>query len=160
MPLYEFECVKCRANIENSFKSIQKKYNKKILTELIKKYDNINSIEVIDIQKEKMIVKAGKRLKKSVFREFYLNDGDILVLFNIQNYRLSELIYEKEDEKKVKCNCGEKKRVERVVSSFAFTSDLSTNMPRPDLSNLPPSVAAKTNLTGYIEEKDRPKGNR
>ncbi|PWG74062.1 hypothetical protein DF186_19840, partial [Enterococcus hirae] len=84
---------------------------------------------------------------------FYINDGEILVLFNIQNYRFSELIYEENDYKKVQCKCGEKKKVEKVISGFAFTSDLSTNMPKPDLSNLPPSVAAKTNIGGYIEEK-------
>lgn len=160
MPLYEFECVKCRSNIESSFKEIQKKFNKKILSGLIDKHDNIHAIEVVDLNKEKVLAKAGKKGKNSVFQDFYMNDGETLVLFNIQNYRFSELIYDEEDEKKIKCECGESKRVERVISAFAFTSDLSTNMPKPDLSNLPPSVAAKTNLSGYVEEKDRPKKNR
>ena len=46
------------------------------------------------------------------------------------------------------------------MSSFAFTKDLSTNMPKPDLSNLPPSVRNRTHIGEYIEEKDRPKKNR
>lgn len=160
MPLYEFECAKCRNNVESSFKEIQKNYNKKILTELVKKHDNIHAIEIVDLDKEKVLVKAGKKGKNSVFQDFYINEGEILVLFNIQNYRFSELIYDEKDEKKIKCECGEKKKVEKVISAFSFTSDLSTNMPKPDLSNLPPSVAAKTNLSGYVEEKDRPKKNR
>ena len=73
-----------------------------------------------------------------MFSDFYLEDGSLLALFNMQNYRFSELIYEEGDEKKVKCPCGEKK-VEKVISTFSFTKDLSTNMPKPDLSNLPPS---------------------
>jgi hypothetical protein len=65
-----------------------------------------------------------------------------------------------EDEKKVACPFCNTKKVEKVVSSFAFTSDLSTNMPKPDLGNLPPSVRKQTFLGEYIEEKDRPKKNR
>ena len=92
--------------------------------------------------------------------DFYQDEGTILVLINLRNYRFSELIYDREDEKNVKCSCGEKKKVEKVVSSFAFTSDLSTDMPKPDLSNLPPSVRDRTFVGDYIEEKDRPKKNR
>ena len=75
-------------------------------------------------------------------------------------FRFSELIYEKADEKKVKCYCGESRKVEKVVSTFAFTSDLCTDMPKPDLSNLPEKFRNRTMLGDYIEEKDRPKKNR
>lgn len=160
MPLYEFECVKCRTNIEKSVKSIEKKVNKKVLTNLVNKHENINAIDVVDMENDKLIAKAGKRGKDSVFQDFYINDGETLILFNIQNYRFSELIYEESDEKKVKCKIDNKHKVEKVVSTFAFTSDLSTNMPKPDLGNMPPSVAAKYNFSGYVEEKDRPKKNR
>ncbi len=160
MPLYEFECVKCRSNIENSVKSIEKKVNKKVLSDLVNKYENINAIDVIDLVNDKLTAKAGKKGKESVYQDFYINNGETLVLFNIQNYRFSELIYEESDEKKVKCKNNNSHKVEKVVSSFAFTSDLSTNMPKPDLGNMPPSVAAKYNFSGYVEEKDRPKKNR
>lgn len=160
MPLYEFECIKCRKNIENSINTIEKKFNKKILTDIVAKNDNIHAIEVFDLENDKVLARAGKKGKDSVFQDFYINDGETLVLFDIDKYRFSELIYEENDYQKVQCKCGEKKKVEKVISGFAFTSDLSTNMPKPDLSNLPPSVAAKTNLGEYIEEKDRPKKNR
>lgn len=160
MPLYEFECVKCRSNIDNSLKALDKNINKKTVTELVTKYENINSIEVVDLEKNKIVAKSGKASKDAILMDFYLNEGNTLVLINFRNYRFSELIYVAEDEKNVKCACGEKKNVEKVISSFAFTSDLSTDMPKPDLSNLPPSVRAQTALTDYIEEKDRPKKNR
>jgi len=160
MPLYEFECIKCRNSIENSLNIIEKKRDKKTVSNLVGKHENINAIEIVDLKKNKIIAKSGKSSKDSVFMDYYQDDGNILVLFNLRNYRFSELIYEPKDENNVKCVCGEKKKVEKVISSFSFTSDLSTNMPKPDLSNLPPSVRAQTSLGDYIEEKDRPKKNR
>lgn len=160
MPLYEFECVKCRNNVENTLKELEKSITKKSVTDLVNKYENINAIEVVDLVSNKVVAKSGKTSKDAVFMDFYLNEGNTLVLINLRNYRFSELIYVPEDEKNVKCSCGEKKNVEKVISSFSFTSDLSTDMPKPDLSNLPPSVRAQTSLGEYIEEKDRPKKNR
>jgi len=160
MPLYEFECVKCRNNVDNTLKELEKSSAKKTVTELVNKYENINAIEVVDLVKNKVVTKSGKNSKDSIFMDFYLNEGNTLVLINLRNYRFSELIYVSEDEKNVKCSCGEKKKIEKVISSFSFTSDLSTDMPKPDLSNLPPSVRAQTSLGEYIEEKDRPKKNR
>ena len=160
MPLYEFECVKCRNNVDSSLKAIEKSASKKTVTDLVKKHENINAIEIVDLEKNKIVSKAGKNSKDATFMDFYLNEGNTLVLMNLRNHRFSELIYTPEDEKEVKCWCGEKKNVEKVISSFAFTSDLSTDMPKPDLSNLPPSVRAQTSLGEYIEEKDRPKKNR
>ena len=160
MPLYEFECTKCRSNVENSLKILEKKRDKKTVANLVNKHENINAIEIVDLNKNKILAKYGKRRNDSVFMDFYQDEGTILLLLNLRNYRFSELIYEPEDEKNVKCYCGEKKKVEKVVSSFAFTKDLSTNMPKPNLANLPPSVRNRTFIGDYIEEKDRPKKNR
>ncbi len=160
MPLYEFECIKCRNNVESSLKVLKKKRDKKTVAGLIDKHKNINAIEVVDLNKNKIIARHGKRGDGSVFMDFYQDEGEVLVLVNIRPYRFSELIYEPEDEKKIKCRCGEKKKVEKVISGFAFTKDLSTNMPKPDLSNLPASVRDRTYIGDYIEEKDRPKKNR
>jgi len=161
MPLYEYECIPCRKNVEDSLKALKKGVTKKTVSDLVKKYDNINHIGVLDLEKEEVLAEHGKRDRDAADLNFYLNDGSTLVLINLKrNYRFSELIYEPGDEKKLKCPyCGTKK-VEKVVSSFAFTSDLSTNMPKPDLGNLPPSVRNRTFLGEYIEEKDRPKKNR
>ena len=161
MPLFEYECTICRSNVDDSLKQIEKKVTKKLVSELVKKYDNINHIGVLDLEKEKVVAEHGKRDNDCVDLDFYLNEGTQLVFLNLQkNYRFSELIYEKGDEKKLKCPFCETKKVERVVSSFAFTSDLCTDMPKPDLSGLPASVRKNTFLGNYIEEKDRPKKNR
>jgi len=161
MPLFEYECTICRSNVDDSLKQIEKKVTKKLVSELVKKYDNINHIGVLDLEKEKVVAEHGKRDNDCVDLDFYLNEGSQLVFFNLQkNYRFSELIYEKGDEKKLKCPFCETKKVEKVVSSFAFTSDLCTDMPKPDLSGLPASVRKNTFLGNYIEEKDRPKKNK
>jgi putative FmdB family regulatory protein len=75
-------------------------------------------------------------------------------------HKFSEIILEKGEEKKLRCPKCKSKKWERLFSSFAVVSDLSTNMPKPDLSNLPPGVREKTVIGDYIEEKDRPKKNR
>ena len=161
MPLFEYECTVCRKNVDDSLNVIGKKADKKTVSTLVKKYENINHIGVLDLEKEDIVGEHGKRDGDAVDLNFYLNDGTTMVFMNLRkNFRFSELIYEKKDEKKVKCPFCETSKVEKVVSSFAFTSDLSTNMPKPDLSNLPPSVRNKTKIGGYIEEKDRPKKNK
>jgi len=161
MPLFEYECRVCRKNVEASMQEIGKKPNNKTVSELVKKYDNINHIGVLDIEKEKIVGEHGNRDREAVDLDFYQNEGSILVFFNLgKNYRFSELIYEEEDEKAVRCPFCNTKKVEKVVSSFAFTTDLSTDMPKPDLSNLPPSLRNRTFIGDYIEEKDRPKKNR
>lgn len=160
MPLYEFECMKCRGNVEKSLKTLERKRDKETVKSLVEKHDNIYAIEVVDLEREEIVAKHGRKGKDSIFSDFYLKDGTVLALFNMRDYRFSELIYEEDDEEKVKCYCGEKKKVEKVISTFAFTRDLSTNMPGPNLSNLPPSVRNRTHIGEYIEEKDRPKKNR
>jgi hypothetical protein len=160
MPLYEFECIKCRRNVEKSLKTLERKRDKETVKGLVEKYSNIHAIEVVDLEREEIVAKHGRRGKDSIFNDYYLKDGTLLALFNMQNYRFSELIYGEEDEKNVRCYCGEKKKVEKVISSFSFTRDLSTDMPKPDLSNLPPEVRKRTHIGEYIEEKDRPKKNR
>ena len=161
MPLYEYECTICRKNVEDSLKAIKKGVTKKLVSDLVKAHENINHIGVLDLENEEVIAEHGKRDKEAVDLSYYQNEGAVLVLFNLKkNYRFSELIYESHDEKKIKCPFCSTKKVEKVVSSFAFTSDLSTDMPKPDLGNLPPSVRNRTFLGEYIEEKDRPKKNR
>lgn len=75
-------------------------------------------------------------------------------------HKFSEIIFEKEEEKNLRCPQCKSKKLERLFSSFAVVSDLSTNMPKPDLGNLPPEIRHKVSLGDYIEEKDRPKKNR
>jgi len=158
MPLFEYECINCRNSAEKAMKKIMG--DSKSLPSVVKTNEVVCNAKIIDLQNGKMEAEAGKPKEDGQNVVRYSEDGSIMFLINTEVFRFSELIYEKGDEKKVKCpSCGSKK-TEKVVSSFSFTSDLSTDMPKPDLSNLPPEVRSKVKLTGYIEEKDRPKKNR
>ena len=59
MPLYEFECTKCRNKVETSLRVLEKKRDKKTVASLVDKHDNINAIEVVDLSKNKVLAKHG-----------------------------------------------------------------------------------------------------
>jgi len=89
MPLYEYECLKCRKNLEQSVKQLGKKITKKTVSDLVGKYSNIHHIGVIDLENESVIAENGKRLPGSVDLDFYLNDGSIMILINMDKFRFS-----------------------------------------------------------------------
>lgn len=158
MPLFEYECVPCRNSVEKAVKNLIKDGEK--ASSIVKETDTVNSAQVINLESGRIEAEAGNPAEEGQDLIRYSENGVRMFLVNTTGFRFSELIYEKGDEKRIKCpSCGSKK-AEKVVSSFSFTSDLSTDMPKPDLSNLPPEVRSKVKLTGYIEEKDRPKKNR
>ncbi len=159
MPLFEYECSPCGNSVEKALGKIMKDGGKS-LSSVVKNTAAVHSAQVINIEKGKIEAETGKPDKNGYEIVRYSEDGLKMFLMNTVAFRFSELIYEKGDEKKVKCpSCGSAK-AKKLVSSFSFTSDLSTDMPKPDLSNLPPEVRSKMQLTGYVEEKDRPKKNR
>ena len=47
MPLFEYECIQCRKNVEDSLKAIKKGVTKKLVSELVKTHANINHIGVL-----------------------------------------------------------------------------------------------------------------
>tara|TARA_B100000029_G_scaffold516734_1_gene633444 strand:- start:22008 stop:22547 length:540 start_codon:yes stop_codon:yes gene_type:complete len=157
MPLYEFECKKCKNQILTAHKEIEKNKGKS-LPAILKKYKNIKGIQLYDLDKEKSLNSSGTREDNSIEIDLYINDGKILVLYYTDPFRFSELILDKEDEKKVKCECGCKnKDIERVISSFSYTQDLSTNPPKPPgMKDLPKGIQGKVQLGEYVEDKDKP----
>ncbi len=157
MPLYEFECTTCKDNILAAHKKIETKFDKKTLVSLLKKYKNIHGVQIFDLNAEKMLQSVGVKDDDTIEIDLYIDEGKTMVLFYTDSFRFSELILDEEDEKKVECMCGEKKKVERVVSSFSYTQDLSTDPPRPPgMKDLPKGIQGKVQLGEYIEEKDRP----
>lgn len=158
MPLFEYECAPCKNAVEKAVKRLMK--DKKAASPVVKETAAVHSAQIINLKSGKIEAGAGKPKEGGHDIVRYSEDGSVMLIMNTTAFRFSELIYEEGDEKKVKCpSCGSKK-ADKVVSAFSFTSDLSTDMPKPDLSNLPPEVRSKVQLTGYVEEKDRPKKNR
>ena len=158
MPLYEFECIPCRKAVTDSIVAIEKKPTKKTIEATLKKYKSINSIILVDLNNDKEIARAGKIGNEDIDIDLYVDDGKIMVLYFVPNFRFSELVMDEEDEKNIICPCcNKKKKVERVISSFSYTSDLSTDPPKPPgMKDLPKEIRGKFQNTGYVEEKDRP----
>ena len=106
MPLYEFECITCRNQILDSLKVIEKTPNLKTIKSVLKKHSHIKAIVLADLIKEEEIASAGKFSENLIDIDLYIEDGKKMVLFSVDNFRFSELILDKEDEKKVECNFG------------------------------------------------------
>ena len=101
MPLYEFECKNCKDNLFKALKRIEKKVDKKTLVEVVKKFKNINGIQVVDLVDEKLIGSHGTREESDIEIDLYIDEGRKMVLFYATSFRFSELIFDEEDEKTI-----------------------------------------------------------
>ena len=136
---------------------LEKKYDKKALLSLIKKFKNLNGIQVVDLISEKLIQSEGVKEEGNVEIDLYIEEGKKMVLFYATNFRFSELIFDEEDEKNISTSCCKKGEIERVISSFSYTSDLSTDAPKPPgLADLPEQIRGRVNFSEMIEAKDQP----
>jgi len=136
---------------------LEKKYDKKSLLSLIKKFKNLNGIQVVDLISEKLIQSEGVKEEGNVEIDLYIEEGKKMVLFYATNFRFSELIFDEEDEKNISTSCCKKGEIERVISSFSYTSDLSTDAPKPPgLADLPEQIRGRVNFSEMIEAKDQP----
>ena len=136
---------------------LEKKYDKKALLSLIKKFKNLNGIQVVDLISEKLIQSEGVKEEGNVEIDLYIEEGKKMVLFYATNFRFSELIFDEEDEKNISTSCCKKGEIERVISSFSYTSDLSTDAPKPPgLADLPEQIRGRVNFSEMIEPKDQP----
>ena len=136
---------------------LEKKYDKKTLLSLIKKFKNLNGIQVVDLISEKLIQSEGVKEEGNVEIDLYIEEGKKMVLFYATNFRFSELIFDEEDEKNITTTCCKKGEIERVISSFSYTSDLSTDAPKPPgLADLPEQIRGRVNFSEMIEPKDQP----
>ena len=136
---------------------LEKKYDKKTLLSIIKKFKNLNGIQVVDLISEKLIQSEGVKEEGNVEIDLYIEEGKKMVLFYATNFRFSELIFDEEDEKNISTSCCKKGEIERVISSFSYTSDLSTDAPKPPgLADLPEQIRGRVNFSEMIEAKDQP----
>jgi len=136
---------------------LEKKYDKKTLLSIIKKFKNLNGIQVVDLISEKLIQSEGVKEEGNVEIDLYIEEGKKIVLFYATNFRFSELIFDDEDEKNISTSCCKKGEIERVISSFSYTSDLSTDAPKPPgLADLPEQIRGRVNFSEMIEPKDQP----
>ena len=97
-----------------------------------KKNPKLCYIEVSDAKKKKPLFVLGEKGKSDVRRFRYGLDTNMILYLELRNFRFSELIYDKKEEKKLVCPlCSKKKGVRRVFSTFKAIFDKRDRAPRP-----------------------------
>lgn len=133
MPLYEYECETCVSRYNADIDKLVAKLNKTNAGKIMKSNPNFLYIEVTDPEKRKEIFTLGEKGNPDIRRFRYTLDKNKVLYLELKNFRFSELILDKEDEKDLKCPlCNKKKGVKRVFSTFrAIFDDKSKREPRP-----------------------------
>ena len=133
MPLYEYECDSCMEDYNNDIDELVAKLNKTTANKIFKRNKNFCYIEITDREKKETIIELGEKDVRDTRRFLYNLDKGKSLYLELKNFRFSELITDKEDEKKVKCPlCNKKKDVRRIFSTFkAIFDDKNKRAPRP-----------------------------
>lgn len=136
MPLFEYECDSCIEEYNSDISSVVEKLNKSNATKIMKKNPKFCYIEAFDDKRHKRMFALGEKGKynKYSIRKFRYNLKNNKILYiELRNYKFSELIYNKEEEKNLKCPlCNNSNKVRRVYSTFrAILDDKNKRAPRP-----------------------------
>jgi hypothetical protein len=136
MPLFEYECDSCIEEYNYDISSVVEKLNKTNATKIMKKNPKFCYIEAYDDKRHKRIFALGEKGKYNKYniRKFRYNLKNNKILYiELRNYKFSELIYDKEEEKNLKCPlCNKSSKVRRVYSTFrAILDDKNKRAPRP-----------------------------
>jgi hypothetical protein len=133
MPVFEYECDKCVEKYNSDISDLVKKLNKTSASKLLKRNPGFKYIESSNSKDNKVHFSIGERGKPNTRRFRYPLDRDKVLYLELKNYRFSELIYNKEEEKDLKCPlCKKGESVRRVFSTFkAIFDDKNKRAPRP-----------------------------
>jgi hypothetical protein len=133
MPVFEYECDACMDEYNSDITTLVEKLNKTNASKIMKKNPKFYYIEVYDDKKEKPMFALGEKGKRSLRRFRYKLKNNKSLYLELKNFRFSELIYDKEEEKNLVCpSCKKADKVRRVYSTFkAIFDDKSKRAPRP-----------------------------
>jgi hypothetical protein len=132
MPVYEYECDNCIEEYNSDISALVKKLNKANASKIMKKNPKFYYIEVSDGSK-KTILTLGEKGKAGIRRYRYKLEKNKALYLELKNYKFSELIYDKEEEKNLVCPaCQKGDKVRRVYSTFrAIFDNKDKRAPRP-----------------------------
>lgn len=133
MPLFEYECDECIERYNRDIDALVAKLNKTNATKIKNGNEGFTYIEVTEGKKKKPVFSLGEKSESRTLRRFRytINKNKVLYL-ELRNFRFSELIYDKKDEKKIRCPICSGKDVKRVFSTFkAIFDDKSKREPGP-----------------------------
>lgn len=133
MPLFEYECDECIERYNNDIDALVAKLNKTNASKIKKSNEGFTYIEVTEGKKKKPLFALGEKSDSRALRRFkYTLDNNKVLYLELKNFRFSELIYDKKDEKKLRCPVCNGKDVQRVFSTFkAIFDDKSKRAPGP-----------------------------
>lgn len=133
MPLFEYECEVCIDRYNKDIDALVAKLNKTNASKIKKENEGFTYIEVTNAKTGKLVFALGEKSESRTLRRFkYTLDKNRVLYLELKNFRFSELIYDKGDEKKLRCPICGGKDVERVFSTFkAIFDDKSKRAPGP-----------------------------
>ncbi|MGQ0793458.1 MAG: hypothetical protein ACT4NX_05145 [Deltaproteobacteria bacterium] len=135
MPVYEYECDSCVEEYNADIDGLVAKVSKAAASKLMKKNPKFYYIEVFDDSERKAVFALGEKGKPNIrkFRFKLEREPGKFLYIELKNFKFSELVYNKEEEKDLKCPaCGKGDRVRRVFSTFrAIFDDKNKRAPRP-----------------------------
>ena len=132
MPLFEYECDECMDRYNKDIDALVEKLNKTNASKIKKNNSGILCIEVTN-DKEEVLFAFGEKSNSRYVRRFMFKPKKNKVLYmELKDFKFSELIYDKEDEKGLACPACESKNIRRIFSTFkAIFDDKSKRAPRP-----------------------------
>ena len=136
MPVFEYECDSCIDEYNSDISTLVEKLNKSNATKIMKKNPKFCYVEVYDDKRSKLMFalgEKGKYNKYNIRRFSYELKNNKILSIELRNFKFSELIYDKEEEKNLKCPlCHKGDKVRRVYSTFkAIFDDKNKRAPRP-----------------------------
>ncbi len=133
MPVYEYECDGCVEELNSDISALVRRLNKTNASNIMKRNPKFYYIEVSDSRKGRTIFALGEKGKYGARRFRYKLEKDRILYIELKNFKFSELIYDKEEEKNLTCPlCNKGDKVRRIPSLFkAILDDKSKRAPRP-----------------------------
>src|SRR5574341_1446524 len=106
MPVFEYECDSCIDEYNSDISTLVEKLNKSNAAKIMKKNPKFCYIEVYDDKRRKLtfsLGEKGKYNKYNIRRFSYKLRNNKILSIELRNFKFSELIYDKVEEKNLKC---------------------------------------------------------
>ena len=133
MPLFEYECDTCMEKYNKDIDSLAENSSKTNADKIFKDSPGIQYIEVTEEKSKKPKYSMGEQGVRGIRRFKWTLETKEVLFMELINFKFSELIFKKEEEKDVKCPiCKKHKGVRRIFSTFrAIFDDKNKRAPVP-----------------------------
>ncbi len=124
MPVYEYECDGCIEEFNSDISALVKRLNKINASKIMKTNPKFYYVEVSNDKKGKTMFALGEKGKYGARRYRYKLEKDKILYIELKNFKFSELIYDREEEKNLICpSCKKGDKVRRLYSMFRAIFD-------------------------------------